>query len=143
MNNCLKICNEINKKKPKNNKEQNLFLSFYMLAKGLIEKRDKENIDTLKSIYDNENFIGDLEDKSCPLAISKDNKQYLESIFSKMSIFSCKISIPRNINLICFNQKSIELLEVLHFGLSTKTPVILEGLPDQGKQTMIKFLADY
>ena len=140
--NCLKICNEINKKKPNTNKGQNLFLSFYMLAKGLIENRDKENISTLRAIYNGENFIGDLEDKICPLFIS-DNNQYLESVFSKLSIKSCKISIPKNINLICFNQKSIELLEVLHFGLSTKTPIILEGLPGQGKQTMIKFLADY
>ena len=139
---CLNICNQINKK-IQNNKNQNLFLSFYILAKGILEKRDKDNINSLRAIYENENFIGDLENKSCPLEISKNNKDYLESIFSKIAIYSNNLKIPNNINEICFTQKCIELLDVLHFGISTKTPIILEGIPDQGKQTMIKFLADF
>ena len=84
-----------------------------------------------------------MENKFFPLKISKNNKDYLESIISKISIYSNKINIPKNFNEICFIQKCIELLDVLHFGISTKTPLILEGLPDQGKQTMIKFLADF
>ena len=94
MINCLNIYNEINLKNP-TNKQQNLFLSFYMLAKGLLERRDKDNIDELRSIYDKDNFIPDIINKSCPLNKNKDKNEYLESFLSKIFIISNKITIQK------------------------------------------------
>ena len=143
MINCLNIYNEINIKKP-NNKKQNLFLSFYMLAKGLLERRDKDNIDELRSIDKDiilrpKDIQNKIQNKSfCPLKKNIKRNEYLESDLSNIFIISSNITIPKNYKEICFTQKCIEILDVLHFGLSTKTPVILEGTPGQGKQTMIK-----
>ena len=42
---------------------------------------------------------------------------------------------------IAFTPKFIEILEILHLGIATKTPVILEGSSGQGKKKAIEYIA--
>ena len=121
----------------KNNKNADLFFPFYILANGLLEKRNENNIQKLREIEPN--FVVPITN----ILQVVEEKNILESQFTNLGIFSSKIRIPKNHDEIYFSEKMKEMLDTLHTGLCTKTPVILEGSSEQGKSTAIKYLADY
>ena len=129
-------CLELYEKFYKNNSNVQLFFPFYILAFGLIEKRDENNIYKLKGIDKN---------VSIPKIEQLDiiNENNLKSEFTKMSISSNELKIPEKKEVIYFSKKMLEMLNIIHTGLCTKTPIILEGLPEQGKSTIIKYISDY
>ena len=131
-------CLDLYEKFYKENTEVELFFPFYILANGLLEKRNEDNIYKLKSIDKNVKVP-----EISPLKINSNNENILESKYTNLGIYSSHIKLPDNYDEIFFSQKMNELINVLHTGLCTKTPVILEGYPEQGKTTAIKYLADY
>ena len=131
-------CLDLYEKFYKENSEVELFFPFYILANGLLEKRNEDNIYKLHSIDQNVKVP-----EITPLKINSNNENILESKYTNLGIYSSHIKLPDNFEEIYFSQKMNELINVLHTGLCTKTPVILEGYPEQGKTTAIKYLADY
>ena len=120
----------------KNNNKIEIFFPFYILANGLLEKRNEINIQKLVEIENNFKIS-----KNKNLEIIENI--YLSSQFTKLRIFSGIIRIPKNHDEIYFSEKMKEMINILHAGLCTKSPVILEGFSEQGKSTAIKYLADY
>ena len=55
-----------------------------------------------------------------------------------------KISSAKNIenSEIRFNSLINEIIDILHFGIYVKIPIILKGITGEIKQTTIKYLAD-
>ena len=121
----------------KNNKNVDLFFPFYILANGLLEVRSNANIQKLLEIEPN--FI--LPITNILQKVEKNNT--LESQFTNLEIFSSNIQRPIYHDEIYFSEKMKEMINVLHTGLCTKIPVILEGFNEQGKSTAIKYLSDY
>ena len=124
--------------------ETNLNIALYILQKGLIEQRENQII-KLKNDF---NFINipDYEDGKCPFEDPEKSRkqgiQYLESKIYKLKMFSYQNAIELYDKKIFFTKKFSEICDVLHFGLSLKIPVILEGEAGQGKQTAIHYLAE-
>ena len=129
-------CLDLYEKFTQTNNNVDLFFPFYILANGLLEKRDQINIGKLKSIKNDFEFP-----LNADLEIVEQN--YLKSQFTNLKIFSSEIKIPEYKDEIFFSRKMKELINVLHTGLCTQTPIILEGFSEQGKSSAIKYLADY
>ena len=130
-------CLDLYEKLYEENSEIKIFFPFFILSYGLLEKRSRSIIDKLLDI---EKDVTINVPKECPLKI-KDN--ILKSEFTNLGIYSGDLKYPENSKEIYFSQKMVDLINILHTGLSTKTPVILEGIPEQGKYTAIKYLTDY
>ena len=50
--------------------------------------------------------------------------------------------IDKNDKKIAFTSKFIEMLEILHLGIATKTPIIFEGGSGQGKKKAIEYFSN-
>ena len=79
-----------------------------------------------------------------PLILKKINKNiFCESKYNKLNI-ECgtgdKINYD-NINNLAFTKTFTEMVDYIHLGIATNTPVILEGGTGLGKQTAIKYVA--
>jgi len=145
--NCFNITKQVDENRQKPHQE-NLNLVAYYLLKGLNEKRGK-NINKINSIFG----IKNNEDKDEFSPIEVKNNYIISKLNQlKMNIKHYKIEkkiIEKNnndenkikISNLVFTQKIKELIDVIHFGLSTKTPLILEGEYGQGKMTSIKYYA--
>ena len=145
--NCFNITKQVDENRNKPHQE-NLNLVFYYLLKGLNEKRGK-NINKINNIFG----IKNNEDKD---GISPIEVKY-NFIISKLNQLKMNIKHYKiekktieknnndenkiNISNLVFTQKIKELIDVIHFGLSTNIPLILEGEYGQGKMTSIKYYA--
>ena len=136
---CLDLCQKLEEFTfNKDRHKFNLYYSVYLLSKGLLQRRDEENINILKQIIHldefNKIYNNDI-DKNNFFEI-KENK-----LFSKITnsyIFSKRIAeFPKGY---CLIKKFSELLEVLHLGMSTKIPILLEGIEEQGKNAALEYL---
>ena len=140
--NAIKIAKKLDNLKG-NSSESNIQLGLYYILKGNIEKKDKY-LNEFNSIFSLKNDIEYMDNNknNCILEIVKNN---LVSKFNKLEI-KCfiqknKINDDEDNNSIVFTHKFNDLLDVIHFGYATQTPVLLEGVFGQGKLTAIKYFA--
>ena len=150
--NCFKITKELDKLKESSH-QKNLNLVAYYLLKGLNEKRE-EKISEINNIF-NINQVYDDNIKNSPLEIiNKDKKLYLKSklsgliidiipkqekndLFEEMNEKKNMVEIPSLI----FTNKIKEIIDAIHFGLSAKVPIVLEGEYGQGKKSALEYFA--
>jgi len=149
--NCFGIYKEINKIRKRDTKKENLELSLYILLLGITQNReDKNNIDIsinqsnikiLNSIFNFKNYYENNLSKS-PLEWqgNYEIQSTLYKIKSKFSINNTNIKNNKDINNdIIFTTKMKSLLDIIHFGISTKTPIFLEGSCGKGKSKEIDY----
>ena len=140
--NCLRITKCLDKY-IKDEHENNLKISVYLLQKGLLEQRENQ-ISNLKNDFNL--TLPDYEDGKCPFENPENSKyngiQYLQSKIFKLKM----LSFEKDINLydkeIFFTKKFSEICDVILFGLCLKIPIILEGEAGQGKQTAMHYMAN-
>ena len=136
---CLELCKKIDD--CKKNHKHNLIYSFFVLSRGLLTNRDEKNINFLKEILDYNTILINNNNSLIKNEISNYYEIKENKIISKeigLSIYSQNISqFPEGY---CLTPKFIELLEVIYLGLSTYTPVFLEGEEEQGKSAAINYL---
>ena len=79
-----------------------------------------------------------------PLILKKINSSiFCESKYNKLDI-ECGTGVKinyDNINNLAFTKTFTEMVDYIHLGIATNTPVILEGGTGLGKQTAIKYVA--
>ena len=128
----------------------------YYLLKGLNEKRE-EKINEINSIFNiNHYYKNDV--KKSPIEIIKDSKKsYVKSKLNKliMNINPKKEKKEEkdeenkkekkeknyNISSLIFTNKIKEILDAIHFSISSKLPLIIEGEYGQGKKSSIEYYA--
>ena len=145
--NCFNITKEVDKMRVNNSHHDNLRLVAYYLLKGFNEKRE-EKIKDINNIF-NINKYYDNNINNCPIEVAENSKGFvIQSILNdlKMNINPQNEKKPKkekekeNTSLV-FTNKIKEILDAIHFGLSTKTPLILEGTFGQGKKSAIEYYA--
>ena len=153
--NCFNITKEIDKIRKNNySHHENLKLVAYYLLKGLNERREEKikeinNIFNINEYYDNKN-------NDSPIEIVKNQKESF--VKSKLNDLIMNINPElekktkkekdkdngkdkkENSSLV-FTHKIKEILDTIHFCLSSKTPLILEGEYGQGKQSALQYYA--
>ena len=148
--NCFRIYGEINKIRNGeiHTQKENLKLAIYMLLLGLTQNREKKpeklvnkkNIEILNSIFKFENYYEDNLSKS---PLERVEKHEIQSKMFEIKFRLClnnNISNDKDINDdIIFTTKMKCLLDTIHFGISTKTPIVLEGSYGQGKSKAIDY----
>ena len=144
--NCFRILKELNKMR-ENYEEENLNLSLYILLLGLTPNREKildsitnqTCIQKLNSMFK----IKEYYDNNLSQSPLKKKKNIVQSLLYKI-----KAEFSQNDNGIkeekinddiIFTLKMKNLLDIIHFGISTKTPVVLEGSCGQGKSRAIDY----
>ena len=146
--NCFKITKEIDKISNNNPHQENLKLVCYYLLKGLNEKRE-ETINEINNIFDIKNYYDDKANSS-PVEKIK-NKEESPIIKSKLNGLIMNINPQienedkfmkneEKTNLF-FTNKIKGIIDVIHFSLCSKTPLILEGGYGQGKKSSIEYYA--
>jgi len=124
-----------------NEHEKNIKICLYTLIKGFHEKRTNE-INDIKQLFE-VTFIPSIEGESPFEYIEKKNEIRLFSKLTQLSMHVIKKSeIKDNEPGIAFTDQFIEIIDTILFGLSTYTPVILEGNYGQGKKTAINYIAN-
>ena len=75
--------------------------------------------------------------------IEIDENKYIESKYSKLQIECGKGEeiINEDMNNLAFTKTFTEMVDYIHMGIATNTPVILEGGTGLGKQTAINYVA--
>ena len=163
--NCFKIAKEINKIRKNYSEEDNLKFVLYYLLKGLNEKRE-ENIKEINQIFNLKNYYDDKIENSPIELIEKspielidnspielnENPKKSKDLLLKSKVNDFDMVIPSKIekkekniikenndsNLV-FTNKIKEIIDAIHFSLSSQTPLILEGAYGQGKKTAIEY----
>ena len=155
MFNLLRIANNMNIRinKDRNNKYKNneysLSLIIYYSFRGLLYNREPY---ILKKLCEIVNLTRppekELEKYITPLYLDESDNIGIYSICSKITpfIFSPYTSCDKHSMLwgryqnITFSPQFNEMVEIVHFGLANKIPVILEGKSGQGKHLCINYI---
>ena len=123
-----------------NNPIRNTKLTLYMLMKNSFKNKNKEKLDKLKEIL-NEEFK-DYKEGETPLKKEKENDNF--RVLSKIT----KLYIEVNNNEflgndnIFFHKNFSELVDIIHFSLYNNIGLIIEGTKGQGKKTAINYVAN-
>ena len=136
-------CKKIVKKMDNLVKEHtnNIKICLYTLIKGFHENRTND-INEIKERFE-VSFIPSIEGEPPFDYIEKNNEIRLISKLTKLSMHVIKKDeIKKNEQGIAFTNQFIEMIDTILFGLSTYTPVILEGNYGQGKKTAINYVAN-
>ena len=148
--NCFKITKEIDKIRTNYTHHENLRYVSYYLLKGLNEKRE-EKINVINNIFGVNKYYDNKLDKS-PIEIVKNVKEsFVKSKLNDL-IMNINPQIEKkaikekdkekeNNNSLVFTYKIKEIIDAIHFSLSSKTPLILEGEYGQGKKSAIEYYA--
>ena len=153
--NCFNITKEVDKIRKNNSHQDNLKLVAYYLLKGINEKRE-EKINEINKIFNINNYYDDCVIKY-PIEIIKNSKSsFIKSKLNDliMNINPEKIKEKKNkentknkdedkksLSTLIFTNKIKEVIDAIHFSLSSKTPLILEGEYGQGKLSAIEYYA--
>ena len=146
MINLLQLAHDINTKINKYGvkyqfmtKNIDLSLILYYSARGLLDYRDRNILKRICNIVNLEEIPENAVKKSSsPVYIDEENG--LRSRITKLII-----SVPNIQEIdkdIAFTTPFSEMVEIIHFGLVNNIPVILEGMPGQGKQTSINYISE-
>ena len=162
--NCFKITKEIDKIRNNYYHHDNLRFVTYNLLKGLNEKRE-EKINSINNIFKISKYYNDKLNHS-PIEIVKNEKEsFVKSKLNDliMTINPEIIKKPKKEKdkeekekkekkekekekekektSLVFTHKIKEIIDAIHFSLSSKTPLILEGEYGQGKISAIEYYA--
>ena len=137
--NCIEIARKMGKI-VKNDKlyYNNLNLVLYFLLKGLNEKNDnKDEINSYFKInYNNNLYLS-------PIEVIDDSK--IKSTTSNIILNNPQMEInkqdKKEIPKLVFTKEIKEIIDTIHFGISSHTPIILEGSYGQGKKSAIEYYA--
>ena len=156
MLNALSLSNEKEIFKEDENCSRINILSFilYRIRYGLSYKiktnpgmKNYDIEDKLKSYlpHFNGEFISGEDTNEEPLITKKINKiTFIESKYSKLQIEYGNFQEIKNekTNNLCFTKTFTEMVDYIHMGIATNTPIILEGGTGLGKQTAINYVAN-
>ena len=82
-----------------------------------------------------------LEKLVTPLYI--DEEEGIKGLRSRITQLIIKSPLVEEINKdIAFTDNFNEMIEIIHFGLANNIPIILEGMPGQGKQLCINYISE-
>ena len=124
-----------------NDHQKNIKICLYTLIKGFHENRTND-INEIKDRFE-VSFIPSIEGEPPFYYIKEKNEIRLISKLTKLSMYVIKQGdIQTNEKGIAFTNQFIEMIDTILFGLSTSTPVILEGNYGQGKKTAIYYVAN-
>ena len=148
MINLLKLADNINiklkktKKYPLMTKDVVLSLIIYYSARGLLENRESKTLEQLCEIVNLLNPPEEaLEKLVSPIFI--DEEEGIKGVRSKITNLIIKTPFVKEIEKeIAFTPQFNEMIEIIHFGLVNNVPVILEGMPGQGKQLCINYISE-
>ena len=129
LKNMIDIFDEMNKNNVNNNQEIEKITNNLNYIMFYIKLNDKFHL------YDE---IAELNNRQSPL---KNENNFLISKISKLKIYSPKIDEKDTDNIV-FTPVFNEMADLLHFGICTGTPLILEGFPGQGKQKVINYISN-
>ncbi len=159
--NCFKITKEVDKIRNNYSHHDNLKYVTYYLLKGLNEKRE-EKIKVINNIFDIKKYYDD-KLKNSPIEVVKNSKEsFVKSRLNDL-IMNINPQIKKEKKAkkedneeerennddegkkekssLVFTHKIKEIIDAIHFGLSSKTPLILEGDYGQGKISAIEYYA--
>ena len=137
------INEQLNKSgKSKFKSEEILSLIVYYSTRGLLDTREPKIMKKLYNIIGIENPLEDKKIQSIsPLYI--DEEESVKGLRSKITNLIIKSPFSKEVERdIAFTPQFNEMMEIIHFGLANNVPVILEGMPGQGKQLCINYIAD-
>ena len=125
------------------NKDFVLSLIIYYSARGLLDNREPG---ILKRLCDIVNLNNPPEEKlekfKSSIEISEEDGE--KGIRSKITNLIIKSPYTKEIDKdIAFTLQFNEMVEIIHFGLANNVPVILEGMPGQGKQLCINYISEF
>ena len=144
--NCFKIAKNVDNIRKNKSYNENLKLVVYYLLKGLNEKRE-EKISEINNLFEINNYYDDKANNS-PIELKNESKSsFIKSKFNDL-IFNINPEIDKitkarknQYSKLIFTNKIKEIIDAIHFSLSTKTPLILEGGYGQGKKSAIEYYA--
>ncbi len=119
-----------------------LSLIVYYSARGLLNNRESTILKRLCDIISLENP----DEKSLEKLVSLifiNEEQGIKWIRSKITNLIIKNPYVKEIEKeIAFILQFNEMIEIIHFGLVNNVPVILEGMPGQGKKLCINYISE-
>ena len=140
--NCIKLAKKLDNE-DKDSHQKYLKLSLYYLIKGFLDKKEKYLKDLNDIFSFNYNYNNSINKPILFESKIDNNESIITSSFSNLSIKQIlrnkKDDYKVSNKTIVFNQKFNDLLDVIHFGILTKIPIILEGNYGQGKYTAIEY----
>ena len=124
---------------------------YYVTLKSIIEQnRDDPNLSEIEVnnklyqyLFNNRERkiqIDSEKGKSPFYFVNKNNLNGIKSLITNAFIPCVKKELPKTNP--AFTNKFVEMLNIIHLGLSLNAPIVLEGLIGQGKQTAIKYLSE-
>jgi len=148
MINLLQLAHNINQKLNKSGKysfmtkDVVLSLIIYYSARGLLDNRESKQLQRLCDIIGlNAPPEEAIEKMVTPLYL--DEEEGVKGIRSKITKLIIKSPhVEEKEKDIAFTHQFNEMVEIIHFGLANNVPVILEGMPGQGKQLCINYIAE-
>ena len=129
LKNLIDIFDEMNKNNINNYQESDKINNNLKYAMHRIKLNNKLNS------YEE---LPQLKKEESPLSF-KNN--FLISNVSDLKIYSPQLN-DKDFSEITFTQIFNDIADLLHFGICTGTPIILEGFPGQGKQKAINYISD-
>jgi len=144
MINILEMTARLNENSDPTHNQFNMGIIIYRVLNGVLEKRiHRQNLQSI-IIEAGISIPPQLDEKFMeePLIVTNENgyrgvKSKITGLFIKSPNAKAKLSNT------AFIPTFTEMVDIIHLGIVIKIPVILEGPPGQGKQTAIKYIADY
>ena len=148
MKNLLQLAHNINLKLNKSGKysfmtkDVALSLIIYYSVRGLLDNRDSKQLKRLCDIIGLNTLPEEtIEKMVSPLYL--DEEKGVKGIRSKITKLIIKSQYAKvKENDIAFTHQFNEMVEIIHFGLVNNVPVILEGMPGQGKHLCINYISE-
>ena len=148
MINLLQLAHNINLKLKKSGKyssmtkDMALSLIIYYSARGLLDNRELKQLKRLCDIVGlNVPPEETIEEMVTPLYL--DEEEGIKGIRSKITKLIIKSPhVEEKEKGIVFTHQFNEMVEIIYFGLANNVPLILEGMPGQGKQLCINYIAE-
>jgi len=154
--NCFRICKELKEVRNKGKcSPDNLIMTLYYLLKGTNEKRE-ENIKEINDIFDIKTYDDNVKNLSIHIEEKnekekkgknekeKEEKKIIRSQLNDSIMYIDLQKDKKDENLsysLFFTNKIKEIIDTIHFGFSTSTPIVLEGGYGQGKKSAIEYYA--
>ena len=140
----IKIIQIIYKLKESKEIEENINISeivLFNLFKGLFEFRTTKSkrFNSFKNLFDSKKLWNYEENKPTLFRKEKEKKIGIESHNTHLYIERPE-SIENPVEDIAFTEKFCENLDIIHFSIKLKIPLILEGMQGQGKKTALYYI---
>jgi len=144
MINILEMTARLNENSDPTQNQFNLGLIIYRVLNGVLEKRKhRQNLQNI-IMEAGISIPPQLDEKLKEEPIIVTNENGYQGVKSKITgLFIKSSNAKAKMSNIAFIPMFTEMVDIIHLGIAIKIPVIFEGPPGQGKQTAIKYIADY